>query len=163
MAARIQAIVERHTRKKRLTGLKYTDDLGQERITYFSTSWLAAGGVSVALGDTVTITVSGDEDVHSLSPEEREESLTGDDLVAAFIEQHVMAAPGQRLTSGHLWERWAVLHDADPSESDIAGVAKGSMAGRIRRALSLPPARRGRVEGRVQYFWPDLSVRDAAP
>ena len=161
MAAQIKAIVEKHT--KRLTGLKYTDDIGQERVTYFSTSWLTAGGVSVELGDTVTITVSGDEDVHALSPQKRDESLTGDEFVAAFIAREVIVASGQRLTSGHLWERWAVLHDADPGESDIAGIAKGSMAGRIRRALSLPPARRGRVEGRVKYFWPDLALKDASP
>ena len=178
MVAQIEATVDRHTKKKRLTGLKYRDDLGQERMTFFSTSWLEGGGVGTEVGDIVVIMVSNTDeappqepeedkaarepvsDTDEAPPRETEEDKTDDKRFAAFLEENVVAAPGGRLASGHIWQRWAAMHDANPADSPIAGIAKGSLASRIRDVLSPPPTKRGRVDGRVQYFWPDLAVSD---
>ena len=70
-----------------------------------------------------------------------------------FLDTAVVRDPDRRLTSGQLWEAWAVHTDSDPGSDPIQGVRRQQIGRSFRERHGVPPATRARVDGRVQRVW----------
>ena len=124
-----------YKRTAQLRGVEFDDPALSTNKIFFSTSWLRGHGIGTEINDIVVITVSNagevddpiaDEDkidTEEAPPQETSETdeVNDNEQFAAFLKENVVAALGGRLASGHLWSRWADMHDADPADSPIRG------------------------------------------
>ena len=88
-------------------------------------------------------------------PVEYRDEDAGDagDRFEAFLRKSVAESPGSRITAGRIWSIWASRCGADPGDDLVAGIHRRAVAPRFRECFGAPPASRGRVDGRVQYYW----------
>ena len=176
MPAQVEGVVYKNTKK--LTGIRFDDPAISAKV-FFNRSWLQGHGIGTEEGDLIALGVSSAEDVADLitdeveeiktdtddallqETEEAEAPETADERFAEFFDKNVVVVSDGRLTSDRVWKRWAAENGMCPEESEIVSIAKSSMASRIRDLLSpAPPTRRGRVDGRVQYYWPGYGTGD---
>ena len=163
-----------------LTGIEF-DHPAISSSVFFNRDWLQGHGVGTEIGDLIVLSLSNAADVTDPTTDEVEEIRVGmenappqvtaeaaevktdDDRFAEFFDKNVAVVLDGRLTSDRVWKRWADENGAPREEREIAGIAKSSMASRIGHLLSpAPRTKRGRVDGRGQYYWPgqDITVGD---
>ena len=89
---------------------------------------------------------------------EDEARVLSGDTFEMFLSASVIRRHDCRLTTAHIWNGWAAHCGADPYSATIAGVRRSDLARRFRTLFSAPRASRGRVDGRVQYYWEGYEV-----
>ena len=86
------------------------------------------------------------------------------DLFDSFLDESITRCARSRLTTERIWSAWASYCGVSPDREEIAGVVRREVAQLFRERFSAPRASRGRVDGRVQYYWEGYAiVREKGP
>ena len=132
---------------------KRTTVFSAVQTVYVNTESLRSQGCE---GKNIILTVSDESDDEAEGGE-----IHSDDDVAAFEEflgTSITECARSRLTTGDIWNVWAARYDASPTDDVIAGIRRRDVGRVFRAYFSVPPAERGRVDGRVQYHWKGYAV-----
>ena len=128
---------------------------------YVVSEWLHTHGFGdilyLGISDAASVNTAEDERDGTDAANESEE-LSPDDAFEALLEEAVVRRKGNRLTTAQIRAVWADRRGADPDDDVIGGIHKQSVARRFRAHFSAPPGTRGRVNGKVEYYWDGYAV-----
>ena len=142
-------------RTKRTVVFAAIDAHAPIKTVYVDAEWLRSERVSTK---QVFLTIS-DETVPEDAPEISIECSDDEgDAFDAFLSASVVQGGESRLTTERIWSAWATHCGEDPAADIIADVRKRDVAKRFRSHFSAPVATRGRVDGRVQYYWEGYAI-----
>ena len=118
---------------------------------YVVSEWLH----SHDFGDVLYLGISD-----AASGDEAEDGQNGDDAAAfdSFLDRAITRMPRSRLTTERIWSAWASCCDVSPDREAIEGIMRREVAQLFRERFSAPAALRGRVDGRVQYYWEGYAI-----
>ena len=123
---------------------------------YMTSAWLRSHGFGnvlyLGISDAASVDASEDER-DDQDDSGGSEELSPDDAFEAFLDEAIFERTGSRLTTAQIRAQWAVRCGADPDDDIIGGIHKLSIARRYRRHFAAPPGKRGRVRGKVEYYW----------
>lgn len=80
------------------------------------------------------------------------------DAFGRFLDEAITRRPRSRLTTERIWRAWASYCGVSPDREEIAGIVRREVAQLFRERFSAPGASRGRVDGRVQYYWEGYAI-----
>ena len=80
------------------------------------------------------------------------------DAFDRFLDGTITRRPRGRLTTERIWSAWASYCGVSPDREEIRGIVRREVAQLFRERFSAPGASRGRVDGRVQYYWEGYAV-----
>ena len=118
---------------------------------YVLSEWLRAHD----FGDVLYLGIS---DTASGNGAEDGQGCDDTDAFAVFLDEVITRRPRSRLTTEHIWSAWASYCGVSPDMEEIEGIARREVAGLFREHFSAPGASRGRVDGRVQYYWEGYAI-----
>ena len=89
-----------------------------------------------------------------------ENGQDGDDAGAfdRFLNEAIIRRARSRLTTERMWSAWASYCGVSPDREEIGGIVRREVAQLFRECFSAPRASRGRVDGRVQYYWEGYAI-----
>lgn len=128
---------------------------------YMISEWLRSHDFGDLLYLGITDAGTGDQpagDQDGADDAAESESLSPDAAFDAFLEEAIVKRKGNQLTTAQIRTPWAALHDAHPEDDVIGGIHKNSVARRFRAHYSAPPGKRGRVNGKIEYYWEGYAV-----
>ena len=82
----------------------------------------------------------------------------GADAFERFLDRAITRRARSRLTTERIWSAWASYCGVSPDREEIEGVVRREVAQLFRERFSAPRASRGRVDGRVQYYWEGYAI-----
>ncbi len=80
------------------------------------------------------------------------------DTFDRFLDDAITRSPRSRLTTERIWSAWASFCGVSPDREEIGGIVRREVAQLFRERFSAPRASRGRVDGRVQYYWEGYAI-----
>ncbi len=80
------------------------------------------------------------------------------DAFGRFLDEAITRMPRSRLTTERIWSAWASCCDVSPDREEIGSIVRREVAQLFRERFSAPGASRGRVDGRVQYYWEGYAI-----
>lgn len=118
---------------------------------YVVSEWLR----SHDFGDVLYLGIS-----HAASGEGSDDDQEGDDADAfdSFLDGAIIKRSRSRLTTERIWRAWASYCGVGPDREEIGGIVRREVAQLFREHFSAPGASRGRVDGRVQYYWEGYAI-----
>ena len=118
---------------------------------YVISEWLR----SHDFGDVLYLGISD-----AASGDSSEGGQDGDDAAAfdSFLDEAITRRPRSRLTTERIWSAWASYCGVSPDREEIEGIRRREVAQLFRERFSAPGASRGRVDGRVQYYWEGYAI-----
>ena len=118
---------------------------------YVISDWLR----SHDFGDVLYLGIS-----YAASGDSSEGGQDGDDAAAfdSFLDEAIIRRPRSRLTTERIWSAWASYCGVSPDREEIEGIRRREVAQLFRERFSAPGASRGRVDGRVQYYWEGYAI-----
>ena len=123
---------------------------------YMISEWLRSHDFGDLLYFGITNAGSGDQpegDQDDVDVADELENLSPDAAFDAFLEEAIVKQKGSQLTTAQIRTHWAAIHGSDPEDDVIGGIHKNSVARRFRAHYSAPPGKRGRVNGKIEYYW----------
>ena len=161
MLTTIQMTYSRGTKYK--TVFNAVDESAPVDSIYVISEWLR----SHDFGDVLYLGVSDAASFHESEGEKDRvasangvENLSADDAFEAFLAATVGGRNGDLLTTAQIRTPWAARHGADPDDEVIGGIHKNTVARRFRKHFGAPPGKRGRVNGKIEYYWEGFRVID---
>ena len=124
---------------------------------YVVSEWLR----SHDFGDVLYLGISD-----AASGEGSDDDQDGDDADTfdRFLDGAIIRRARSRLTTERIWRAWASYRGVSPDREEIGGIVRREVAQLFRERFSAPGASRGRVDGRVQYYWEGYAiVREKGP
>ena len=118
---------------------------------YVISEWLRSHDI----GDVLYLGISD-----AASEEEAEDGQDGDDTdpFDRFLDEAITRSPRSRLTTERIWSAWASYCGVSPDREEIESIVRRDIAQLFRERFSAPRASRGRVDGRVQYYWEGYAI-----
>lgn len=118
---------------------------------YVVSEWLR----SHDFGDVLYLGISD-----AASGDDYEDGQGGDDADAFdnFLDEAIVRRSRSRITTEHIWSAWASWCGVSPDREEIDGIVRREVAQLFRERFSAPRASRGRVDGRVQYYWEGYDI-----
>ena len=94
------------------------------------------------------------------SGEGSDDDQDGDDADTfdRFLDGAIIRQARSRLTTERIWRAWASRCGVSPDREEIEGILRREVAQLFRERFSAPGASRGRVDGRVQYYWEGYAI-----
>ena len=127
---------------------------------YVVTEWLR----SHDFGDVLYLGISDAASVcEAAAGADQVEHRSPDDIFYEFLGETVVRIAGSRLTTAQVREPWAALNGADPEDKIIGGIHKNTIARRFRKHFGAPAGKRGRVNGKVEYYWEGYAIGEEKP
>ena len=80
------------------------------------------------------------------------------DAFESFLDEAIIRRARSRLTTERVWRAWASYCGVSPDIEEIGGIVRRDVAQLFRERFSAPRASRGRVDGRVQYYWEGYAI-----
>lgn len=122
---------------------------------YVVSEWLR----SHDFGDVLYLGISD-----AASGEGSDDDQDDDDVFNRFLDGAIIRRARSRLTTERIWRAWASYRGVSPDREEIGGIVRREVAQLFRERFSAPGASRGRVDGRVQYYWEGYAiVREKGP
>ena len=122
---------------------------------YVVSEWLR----SHDFGDVLYLGISD-----AASGEGSDDDQDDDDVFNRFLDGAIIRRVRSRLTTERIWRAWASYRGVSPDREEIGGIVRREVAQLFRERFSAPGASRGRVDGRVQYYWEGYAiVREKGP
>ena len=128
---------------------------------YVITEWLNSNGFSdeLHLGITDAASCGRAEDGQEGAAEsDKPESTSSEMAFDAFLDEAIVRRSRSRLTTEHIWSAWASWCGVSSDREEIDGIVRREVAQLFRERFSAPIASRGRVDGRVQYYWEGYAI-----
>ncbi len=118
---------------------------------YVISEWLR----SHDFGDVLYLGISD-----AASGDDYEDGQDGDDADAfdRFLDGAIVRRSRSRITTERIWSVWASRCGVSPDREEIEGIVRREIAQLFRERFSAPRASRGRVDGRVQYYWEGYDI-----
>ena len=137
------------------------DDIGAPVDSlYVVTEWLDAHD----FGDVLYLGIADAASVYEAAASASQvEPRSPEDVLYAFLGEMIFRKEGSRITTGMMRIPWAALNGADPDDDVIGGIHKNTIARRFRQHFGAPAGKRGRVHGKVEYYWEGYAIRDEKP
>ena len=124
---------------------------------YVVSEWLR----SHDFGDVLYLGIS---DAASGEGSDDDQDGDDDDVFNRFLDGAIIRRVRSRLTTERIWRAWASYRGVSPDREEIGGIVRREVAQLFRERFSAPGASRGRVDGRVQYYWEGYAiVREKGP
>ena len=118
---------------------------------YVVSEWLRSHDFGDILYLGISDAVSGD------GAEDGQDSNETDGF-SRFLDEAITRSPRSRLTTERIWSAWASYCGVSPDREEIGGIVRREVAQLFRERFSAPRASRGRVDGRVQYYWEGYAI-----
>lgn len=87
------------------------------------------------------------------STDNSEDGQEDADAFDRFLNEAIIRRARSRLTTERIWSDWASYCGVNPDREEIGGIVRREVSQLFRERFSAPRASRGRVDGRVQYYW----------
>ena len=118
---------------------------------YVVSEWLR----SHDFGDVLYLGIS---DAASGEGSDDDQDGDDDDVFNRFLDGAIIRRARSRLTTERIWRAWASYRGVSPDREEIGGIVRREVAQLFRERFSAPGASRGRVDGRVQYYWEGYAI-----
>ena len=149
MPATITMLVSRTTKYK--TVFAAADTNAPVDSLYVVSEWLR----SHEFGDVLYLGIS-----YAASGEGSDDEQDDGDAFERFLDETIIRMPRSRLTTERIWSAWASYCGVSPDREEIGDILRREVAQLFRERFSAPRASRGRVDGRVQYYWESYEINE---
>ena len=158
MLAMIKMRPERDTKYK--TVFAPADAGAPVESLYVVTEWLR----SHDFGDVLYLGIADAASVYEAAASAGQiEHHSPDDAFDAFLGETVVRIEGSVLTTAEIRKPWAARNGADFEDKIIAGIHKNTIARRFRKRFGAPAGKRGRVNGKIEYYWKGYGINEEKP
>ena len=164
MLAMIAMRPDRHTPRK--TVFAPVDADAPVESLYVVSEWLRLHNFGDALYLGISDAVASEEtnvDQNSAGKAGRDQNISVDDAFDAFLGETVVRIEGGVLTTTDIRKPWAARNGADFEDKIIAGIHKNTIARRFRKRFGAPAGKRGRVNGKIEYYWEGYAISEKKP